>query len=335
MPQKSRITFVSTAYNEAGNLEELLNRCHNAFQQIQDGSTDALGLQFSFVIADNASTDESLVVLSQLQASMGSIDVLLNQRNYGPEASAANALRQARDSDLIVLLCSDLQDPPELAASMVQMLLGDQGLDAVLAVKKKSSGNSLLRLARRSYYNMLGYSTRFQLVPTGFHGFGCYRRETINEALRCWELTDLNLRQCLANASQSAIQMDYLQLDRIHGKSSYGKLGYWKEAWRSIAVGDATASRLALTIGGASLFLAVVIGLILLVNVLRGSSRYVGGIPTVMGLSILSLSLQMLMFSLLSRQIEALRMRGIRPRVLFRRVKSPSGSTLNTTSSHV
>jgi hypothetical protein len=56
------------------------------------------------------------------------------------------------------------------------------------------------------------------------------------------------------------------------------------------------------------------------VNTLRGSSGYGGGVPTVMGLVVISFAVQMLIFAVLSRQIEALRIRGFRSREVFRRI---------------
>jgi hypothetical protein len=53
---------------------------------------------------------------------------------------------------------------------------------------------------------------------------------------------------------------------------------------------------------------------------MTGSSGYGRGIPTVLGISILSFAVQMLMFGLLSRQIEAVRMGGMRKKVRFHRI---------------
>jgi hypothetical protein len=112
--------------------------------------------------------------------------------------------------------------------------------------------------------------------------------------------------------------MDYLQAERLRGVSSYRAWGYWQEALRSLLSADAAASRLALLIGGGGLLLAVLMAGLLLVNFLSGNSGYEGGIPTVMGLMLISFALQMLMFAVLSRQIEALRMGGFRVKVRFR-----------------
>ena len=320
MTDKKQLTlaFVSSAFNEAENLEELHQRCRAAHASIQNAFAGKMNLQFRFVVSDNGSSDNSLAVMNKLSRADEAVMALVNKVNYGPEPSAANALVQARDCDLFVLLCSDLQDPPELAVEMVGNLLERPDLDAVLALKRRSSGNPLIRLGRHTYYKALGYSSRLLMVPDGFHGFGCYRREVIEDALRYWDHTDLNLRQCLTNASQSALQISYEQAARRHGRSSYRGWGYWPEAIRSLVSADAAASRFALLIGSGSLILAMMVGVLLLANFLRGSSGYSGGIPTVMGLVLLSFAVQMLMFALLSRQIEALRMGGLRPKVRFR-----------------
>jgi hypothetical protein len=316
--QRLTMAFVSSAYNEAENLEELHRRCRAAFAELQHVFANQWQLNFRFVVEDNRSTDHSLAVLSALSRHDQDVVALANQSNYGPEASVANALEHASDCDLIVMLCSDLQDPPEMAVTMGRTLLERSDLDAVLAVKAVSAGGPVLRLARQTYYKILGSLTRLQLVPSGFHGFGCYRRSALDDALQYWSQTDLNLRQCLANACQSSVLIDYVQPERLRGISSYRGWGYWPEALRAVISGDAAASRMALIVGSFGLLMALLIGGLLLINFLRGSSGYGGGVPTLMGLVLISFALQMLMFAVLSRQIESLRMGGFRPKVRSR-----------------
>ena len=318
MPETFTLAFVSSAFNEEENLEELYQRCRNAYLKLKDELLPFKQLCFRFVIADNGSDDSTLDIIESLSLQNPAVVGLANLANFGPELSIANALHQVLDCELIVILCSDLQDPPELALTMARLLVERTELDAVLAVKKRSSGGLLLRLARRMYYRVLGFSSRLQVVPGGFHGFGCYRRSVVQEALRYWESTDLNFRQCLANACQSPQLIDYVQAERLRGVSSYRGWGYLPEALRALFAGDAAASRLALVIGSAGLFLALMLAGVLLLNFLRGNSGYQGGVPTVMGLVLVSFALQMLMFAVLSRQIEALRMGGFRPKVRYR-----------------
>lgn len=316
------LAFVSSAFNEAENLEELHRRCRAAHAELQREFAERVVLDFRFVIADNGSKDDSLAVLEELSGRDPGVLALANSMNYGVEASFGNLIHLACAYDLVVILCSDLQDPPEMAISMVGTLLERPELDSVLAVKERSSGGLLLQFARRTYYRVLGLSSRRSMVPSGFHGFGCYRQVVLEEATRFWKGTDLNLRQCLANACQSPLLTRYVQLDRLRGQSSYRGWGYWIEALRALLAGDAAASRLALAIGGTGLVLALLLGLLLSFNFLRGNSGYGGGVPTVMGLVLVSFALQMLMFAVLSRQIEGLRMGGFRQTVVFRQLRN-------------
>lgn len=316
------LAYVSSAYNEFGNLEELHRRCRVVHQALSDEFRDRYDLQFRMLIADNCSQDASLTFLKGLIQSDPSVTVLEHMANYGVEASYANLIDQAQAYDLVVLLCSDLQDPPEISLTMVRSLLEQPNLDAVLAVKKSSKDGQILRVARRSYYRALGLSSRRAIVPNGFHGFGCYRKTVLEQAVHLGKCSDLNVRQCLVNACNTPMIISYDQPARKLGTSSYRGLGYWVEALRALLSGDAAASRLALTTGTISLGLAALVGLFVLINTLLGTSRYSAGLPTVMGLILISFALQMLMIAILSRQIEAIRMGGLRRRVLFRTLSS-------------
>ena len=118
--QHQTLAFVSSAYNEAENLVELHRRCREAHAELKREFAEWIELDFRFVVADNGSTDGSLSVLEQLGRQDSAVIALANRRNYWPEASVVNALSQAENCDLVVMLCSDLQDPPEMVASLAE-----------------------------------------------------------------------------------------------------------------------------------------------------------------------------------------------------------------------
>jgi len=93
------------------------------------------------VIADNHSSDDSLAPLRRIIASDPEVIGITNAANYRPEASVVNALRHARDCDLVMLcsapICRSRRRSP--ASGMVCALLERPELDAVLAVKKRSA----------------------------------------------------------------------------------------------------------------------------------------------------------------------------------------------------
>jgi len=102
--QHQTLAFVSSAYNEAENLVELHRRCREAHAELKREFAEWIELDFRFVVADNGSTDGSLSVLEQLGRRNSAVIALANRRNYGPEASVVNALSQAENCDLVVML---------------------------------------------------------------------------------------------------------------------------------------------------------------------------------------------------------------------------------------
>lgn len=316
--KSQKVAFVTSAYNESQNLAELYVRCKASFDSVKSHASNTLALEFCLVIADNCSCDDSIDVLNQLVRENKDLVALFNQDNYGPEPSSVNALRVVADSDLFVLLCSDLQDPPELSQRMLQLLLEDSSLDAVLAIKRGFGGDLVTRIGRKTYYKGLRLATRLSSVPTGYHGFGCYRKSVIDRALLRWDTTEANLRQCLVNSSHSLICIDYLQELRLRGASSYKGFGYWREALTAFFNADAFSSRLSVFLGLTGLLLAFVTFFVLVINPTLGAAKYVHGVPILMFFVLLTFSLQTLMVSLLSRQVERLRFGSVRKTVRYK-----------------
>ena len=312
---KARLVFVSSCFDEEDNVRELHRRCREVHQRIQPEIPGREGLDFAMVIADNCSNDDTLAVLLQIAEEDHAVLILANASNYGPEVSTANALSQTQAGDVVVVITSDLQDPPELVLTMVQNLLLEPGCDAVLATKKSSSGSPMLRLCRNFYYLALGYTSRLRIVPRGYHGFGVYRHAVIEEALNFWQGSGMNLRMCLVNSCHAPRMLGYSQQARYSGRSSYQGWDYPREALKALLASDSTASRLAFGLSAMGVISAGTIAFILLVNWLQGNSRYEPGTPTVMALVLGSFAMQMLIVAVLSKQVEELRFAKFRPKV--------------------
>ena len=114
--------------------------------------------------------------------------------------------------------------------------------------------------------------------------------------------------------------MEYVQAERVSGNSSYSAFDYCKETIISAISGDAAASRLAIALGSSGILLAIILGVMITINFMSTKSGYVGGATTIMILVLVSFGLQMLLFGVLSRQIEGIRTGGLRRSVIFHRM---------------
>ncbi len=170
-----KISVVSSCYNEALNLDELYRRTTAQFEALKDQ------FEFEFILADNGSTDETAAKLRELAQKDKRVKVILNSRNFGHIRSPFHVVRQAQ-GDAVILIASDLQDPPELITQLIaQWQAGNQ---VVLLQKQNSDEGRIMFTVRKLYYWLIGKlsDSGTQLAPN-CTGSGLFDKQVV-DALR-------------------------------------------------------------------------------------------------------------------------------------------------------
>ena len=138
-PQKKKISIVSGCFNEEGNLRELYNRLAAVWEKMPQ-------YEWELIIADNFSQDHSREILRELASCDKRVKVIFNSNNFGVIRSGYNAMMHAT-GDAVVIMCSDLQDPPEMIPEFVDHW--EEGYCVVCAVKAKSQEAPLMKNIRQ------------------------------------------------------------------------------------------------------------------------------------------------------------------------------------------
>ncbi|MDJ1503682.1 glycosyltransferase family 2 protein [Xanthocytophaga agilis] len=121
------ISLVIPIYNEELLIEKLFYRCTQALSTITE--------DFEIICVDDGSQDRSLEILKSFHKKDTRFKVLVLSRNFGHQAAYTAGLQHAK-GEYIAMMDGDLQDPPELLASMHQKLLSEQ-LDIVHGKRQK------------------------------------------------------------------------------------------------------------------------------------------------------------------------------------------------------
>lgn len=202
-----KISVVSSCFNEEGNLKEFYLRIVDAFKQLP-------GYAYEIIIANNWSTDQSRDLLREIAAQDPQFKVILNAGNFGHIRSPFNAMLQAT-GEAVVLLCSDLQEPPELIIDFVKEW--ENGYKVVCGVKPRSMENPMMFQIRRFYYWLL---SSFSDTPQirNFTGFGLYDRKVV-EAIRRFNEPYPYLRGLVAEIGFKRAEVTFVQAARKHGKT--------------------------------------------------------------------------------------------------------------------
>lgn len=105
------ISVVAPAYNEQKVLEEFYCRVTSVLTE--------LGTDYEIVLVNDGSCDQTLSIIHKLRKNDSHVTVVDLSRNFGKEIALTAGLDHAYD-DTVVVLDTDLQDPPELIPSMLE-----------------------------------------------------------------------------------------------------------------------------------------------------------------------------------------------------------------------
>ena len=139
------ISIVTPAYNEADNLPAMYERLAAALSP--------LGLEWEWLIIDDASGDSTFSVAARIAELHPGVQVKRFSRNFGSHVAVMCGLEFARGACVIVM-ASDLQDPPETIPSLVSEWRA--GNHVVWAVRMRREGElrSTLAFAQLYYWIM-------------------------------------------------------------------------------------------------------------------------------------------------------------------------------------
>jgi glycosyltransferase involved in cell wall biosynthesis len=162
------ISVVTPCYNEEENVREL-------YLQIRAIFADLPGYEYEQIYIDNCSRDRTVELVKELCKEDKRVKLIVNARNFGHIRSPNHGMLQA-GGDAIILMASDLQDPPQLIKEFIAKW--EEGYKVVLGVKTKTQESFAMRLVRNSFYGFISRLSEIELTKNNT-GFGLYDRQVI------------------------------------------------------------------------------------------------------------------------------------------------------------
>ena len=142
--QLALVSVVAPMLNEEGTARAFCERVRSALD----------GLPWELVVVDDGSSDETPAILAEMAAQDERVKVVTLSRNFGHQTAITAGLDHA-GGEAVVMIDSDLQDPPELIATMIEHWRA--GSDVVYATRTDREGESRFKLTTaRWFYNIMG-----------------------------------------------------------------------------------------------------------------------------------------------------------------------------------
>jgi dolichol-phosphate mannosyltransferase len=201
------LSVVAPVFNE----RECIAKFHDRVSQALDG------IPFELLLVDDGSTDGTDQALTEIADLDPRVKVIMLSRNFGHQAALTAGLDHAR-GDAVVMLDSDLQDPPELIPRMVDEWR--HGADVAYAVRDTRAGETRLKLATaRWFYRLFARLTDVDLRQNA-GDFRLLDRQAI-EALNSMRERNRFLRGMSAWVGFNQVAVHYERDARHAGKTKY------------------------------------------------------------------------------------------------------------------
>ena len=206
------ISCVVPAYNEAGNLPQLLPMLHAMLKQT--------GHAFEIIVINDGSSDATATVLHGLCQQLSGVQAIHFSRNFGKEAALTAGLDMA-NGDAVLLMDADLQHSPELVPQMLQHWYN--GAEVVYAVRENRDDESALKkLGSSLFYRVVNRNARFTL-PEDAGDFRLMDRKVVL-ALRQLPERNRFMKGLYAWAGFRAVALPYTPQERHSGSSNFDAL---------------------------------------------------------------------------------------------------------------
>ena len=202
------VTYIFPIYNESGNIALLFETLIDVVSQSR--------YEFEFIFVNDGSTDESLNILNELKILDPRIVVIDLARNYGHQIAVTAGL-DASTGDAVIIMDSDLQDPPAVSLRLLDRW--EEGYDVVYAQRASRQDTAFKKWTASMFYSVLAKVAEID-IPKNTGDFRLLDRQVVDEINKFRE-QDRFIRGMVSYVGFRQIAVQFDRDPRFSGKSGY------------------------------------------------------------------------------------------------------------------
>lgn len=205
------ISFIFPCYNEAENLEKLYEEMAKILPEVEKNYRTEL------ICINDGSKDGTLEKLIELHQRDPRYKLINFSRNFGQAAGITAGMDYAK-GDAVIVMDSDMQDPPALALEMIQKW--EEGYEVVYAQRRKRAGESFFKkFTSYAFYRVLNSLAEVK-IPEDTGEFKLLDRRVV-EAVKLLRETNRSMRGIVAYTGfkQTAVLFD--RPERFAGETKW------------------------------------------------------------------------------------------------------------------
>ena len=169
MEDKIEYSIIAPIYNEIGNIPELYRRVKETM--------DKTGEPWELLMVDDGSTDGSTDEIRKLASLDEHVKPVIFARNFGHQIAVTAGLDYSQ-GQAVVIIDSDLQDPPEVILDMIAKW--KEGYEVVFAQRTEREGETWFKLFTASLFYRLIYRITDVDIPMDTGDFRLLDRKVVD-----------------------------------------------------------------------------------------------------------------------------------------------------------
>jgi len=286
------LSIIIPCYNEELVIAETYNRLSAVMLQ--------LAHNYEFIFINDGSKDHTLQLLQDLAAQDTKVKVLAFSRNFGHQCAVAAGINNC-SGDVAVIIDSDLQDPPEVIAEMLEIMQREHA-NVVYGVRKKRKGESWFKLfTAKMFYRVLNYMSDVKF-PLDTGDFRMIDRKVINQFNKLDE-TNKYIRGLISWMGFKQVPCYYEREARFAGETKYSFRKMLKFAFTGLFYFSKKPLNMATFLGFASILLGLLYALYVLFVVIFSLGYTVTGWASIIMLIVFFGGVQLLTIGVLGKYI--------------------------------
>lgn len=260
-----RFSVVAPVYNE----EQLVEKFYQRVRDVMEG----LGESWELVLINDGCRDKSPELMDALHAQDPEHVVILHfARNFGHQIAITAGMDHAR-GDAVVIIDSDLQDPPEVIPDLIAKWR--EGYEVVYAVRAEREGETWFKLFTARLFYRIIQSLTDVVIPMEAGDFRLLDRNAL-EALKRMRERHRFVRAMVSWIGFRQIGVPYKRHARTAGETKYPFRKMFRLALDAITGFSIFPLKLAQWFGVAAVGLGILLALVLLIIRLGGAAPLAG-----------------------------------------------------------
>ena len=209
------LTVITPCYNE----EETIKY----FYQETKNYLDKMDTDYEIIFVNDGSKDKTIEECLKVKAVDNKVKLINFSRNFGKEAAMLAGLREAK-GDYVVLMDTDLQDPPALLPKMYETLSNIDEYDSVATYRVSRKGEPPIRsFFARMFYRLINKMIDVEIVD-GARDYRMMKRCMVDAILSMEEYNRFS-KGIFAWVGFKTKYLEYENVERVAGET---KWSFWK-----------------------------------------------------------------------------------------------------------